>query len=104
MSARRGGLAMRFSLRIGRRRWLFQFPPERRGWLIALAVVLMLVGYVVGGVPAVMALERSGLMSSEADMVIQVLYAPLIWLDMHVSTCHAFFEAEGRFLDWLFGE
>ncbi|MEK6262296.1 MAG: hypothetical protein AABP62_27170 [Planctomycetota bacterium] len=102
MNGRRGWLSVRLSLRLGRRRLLLQFPPERRGWLIALAVVMLLVGYVVGAVPTVMVLERSGLTAPYRDMVVHTVYAPLIWLSDHVPLCGWFFEAEQDFLEWLF--
>ncbi len=103
MNGRRGWLSVRLSLRLGRRRLLLQFPPQRRGWLIALAIVMLLVGYVVGAVPTIMVLEQSGIMAPYGEMAVQVIYAPLIWLNNHVPACSDFFEAEADFLEWLFG-
>ncbi len=103
MSDRRGWLLMRLSVRVGQRRMLLQFPPESRGWLVALAVVLMMAGYVLGAVPTVLVLEKSGLMAPYGDMAIQVFYAPLIWLVDRVPLCSSFFETEHDFLKWLFG-
>ena len=102
MNGRRGWLSVRLSLRLGRRRLLLQFPPQRRGWLIALAVVLLLVGYVVGAVPTIRVLEKSGLSAPHQDLTVQIIYAPLIWLNDHVPVCSDFFEAEEDFLEWLF--
>lgn len=102
MNERGSWLSMRLALRFGPHRWLLKFPPERRGWLIALAVVMLLTGYVVGAVPTVMILEKSGLMAPYGDMAVQIIYAPLIWLSDHIAICSNFFEAEHDFLEWLF--
>ena len=64
MSGPRGWFSMRMSVRVGRQHWLLQVRPERRQWLIAMAFVLMLVGYVVGAVPTFMVLRTSGLNSN----------------------------------------
>ena len=102
MSGRHGWLSMRLAVRFGQRRWLLQFPPQRRHWLIAMAVVMLPVGYVVGAVPTVMVLEQSGLSAPYRDLAVQIIYAPLIWLSDHVPVFEEFFETEARFLKWLF--
>ena len=104
MSGRRGWFSMRLAVRFGRRRWLIQFPPQRRRWLIALAVILLLMGYVVGAVPTVMVVEKSGLMGPYGEVAIQIIYAPLIWLSKLVPAIEGFFEAEQHFLEWLLGK
>ena len=102
MSGRRGWLSVRIAVRFGKRRWLIHFPPQRRRWLIALAVILLLMGYVVGAVPTVMVVEKSGLMAPYGDLAVEIIYAPLIWLSNAVPFSRWFFEAEQDFLEWLF--
>ena len=102
MSGRRGWFSMRLAVRFGRRRWLVHLPSGKRGCLIAAVVMMLLTGYVVGAVPTVMVLERSGLMGPYGEMAIQIIYAPLIWLSNTVPFCSWFFEAEQDFLEWLF--
>ena len=106
MSGPRGWLALRLSLRLGRYRWLLRFPPRFHQWkLIAVLAILLPVGYVVGCVPTVKALRRVGATDHPAvQQSLEVVYAPLIWLDINVPWCHQCFEIEGELLTWMFGE
>lgn len=98
-----GWLRIRLSIRVGRRRVLFQFPPQHCGWLWALAIGLMLCGYVLGAVPTCMVINKSGLTSPYGEQLISIVYAPLILLCHFVPAFDWFFETEQRFLEWLFG-
>ena len=106
MSRPRGGLAVRLSFRLGRYRWLLRFPPRFHRWqLIAALAILLPVGYVVSAVPTEKALERLGVDNHPlVGQSFEVVYAPLIWLDMNVPWCRAFFESEDALLIWMFGE
>lgn len=106
MRGPRGGIVLRLSVRLGRFRWLLRFPPRchRWQWIVALAILLP-VGYVVSAIPTIKALERLGVESHPlVPQSLDVIYAPLDWLDANVPWCHQFFKGEDELLTWMFGE
>ena len=106
MSRPRGWLALRLSFRLGRYRWLLRFPPRCHRWqLIAALAILLPIGSVVSAVPTVKALERLGVSNHPlVSQSLDVVYAPLEWLDKNVDWCHQFFQGEDALLTWMFGE
>ena len=84
--------------------WLMDFSPRKRRWLIGAAAVLMPIGYVVGAVPTVEVMRRSGFAYHPLGAIfISTVYLPLIWLDEHSDFFRWFFLWERALIERICG-
>jgi hypothetical protein len=105
MNDPRGWFSLRLTVRCGRFRRIVRFPPRSHRRLIVAATFLLPVGYVVGAVPTMLAMQRLGIENHPVfDTLFQIIYAPLIWLSDHVDIAEWFFQTEHDLIKRVFGE